>query len=116
MARATRLSRADFPTRPPRVRASNELFSVALWSLKHGLEPKFACVVSKKVAAKATDRNRLKRQCREIASPPPPTINGPVAVVIYPKRAALGVPFANLKQSLRALLAKSGGGGYNREQ
>src|SRR3989338_2944614 len=106
MARATRLPRADFPTRPPRVRASNELFSVALWSLKHGLEPKFACVVSKKVAAKATDRNRLKRQCREIASPLVAAMKMSCAVVIYPKAAALDTTFAEMRTSIAALLVK----------
>lgn len=106
MARATRLSRTDFPTRPPRARVSNDLFSVAAWPLHAGVEPKFSCVVSKKTARQATLRNALKRRCREIVSPIVKAAKKPVAIVVYPKRAALDVSFAEARISLEALLVK----------
>ena len=106
MVRAKRLSRAEFPTHPPRVRVSNELFSIALWRSNEGHETKFSCVVSKKVAARATDRNRLKRQCREIASPLVAAMKTSCAIVIYPKAAARDTPFAELRASITALLVK----------
>ncbi|RJQ33447.1 ribonuclease P protein component [Candidatus Parcubacteria bacterium] len=106
MARASRLSRAEFPTRPPKRRVADELFSVSLWPINIGLEPKCSCVVSKKVAAKAVDRNTLKRRSREIVAPLVSAFKQPVAIVVYPKKAALNASFAEIKVSLSALLAK----------
>ncbi len=106
MVRATRIARADFPARAPKARVADELFSVALWSVHQGLEPKFGCVVSKKVAARAVDRNALKRRCREIALPLVGGMKRPVAIVVYPKKAALGASFAQMKASLSKLLAE----------
>ena len=106
MARAARISRADFPTRSPARRVSNELFSIAMWPLSPGVEPQFSCVVSKKTAKKAVDRNKLKRRCREIASPLVASLKRPIAVIVYPKKTALTVPFEEAETSIASLLVK----------
>ena len=106
MARSNHLSRADFPSSVATRRASNELFSAAVWPLTQGLEPKFACVVSKKVARKAVDRNRLKRRCRAAGAALLPSLIEPLVIVIYPKIGVLTVSFTELRRSLEALLVK----------
>lgn len=105
MARAARLTRADFPSRAAKVRVVNDLFSVSLWEARNG-GPKLSCVVSKKIATRAVDRNFLKRQCREIASPLVAAFKKPVAVVVYPKKAALAVSFSQRRTALVSLLGK----------
>src|SRR4051812_13708290 len=61
--RSQRLSRADFKDLDPKSRISGSLF--ILTTGPSGLATnKYACIVSKKVSSKATERNTIKRRCR----------------------------------------------------
>src|SRR3989344_1396030 len=103
MATQRRLSRIDFPSGPPKKRVSNEFFKIAVWQKKEGLETKFACVVSKKVARRAVERNKLKRRCREITSRYLSSIATPCSIVIYPKKYALMATFDELRQAFDSI-------------
>lgn len=52
-------------TARPARRVHGTHFALAVSPLPEGTGPKFTCVVSKKTASKAADRNRIKRHCRE---------------------------------------------------
>jgi len=108
MASSHKLSRADFPTAPPQRRASDHLCSLSVWQKKPFSEPQFTCVVSKKTAAKAADRNRLKRRCRAALQSLLDDVDSPVIVVAHPKKTVLDAPPGDLKASLRSLLVKLG--------
>jgi len=100
-----RLTRQLFP-RTVRRRVSGTYLSIAMAPMNGLTEPKFTCVVSKKVSPKAVERNRLKRRCREAFRPLLRDLP-PVAFIIYPKRVALDVPFAELSREMATLVGKS---------
>ena len=106
MTSSARLSRAEFPRKPASRRLGDELFSIGVWPLQAGTEPRFSCVVSKKVAKKAVERNLLKRRCREIVAPILRNSTKPIAVVVYPKKTALTASFGEMRVALASLLAK----------
>ena len=106
MPKGKRLTRGSFPSRFA-FRTSGSLVSVAVAPLKNGThKAKYACVVSKKVARKAVDRNALKRRCRHILSSYSPALP-PVALVAYPKKEALEASYAELEKELHALIDKA---------
>ena len=104
MPRRNRLSRRVFPSRTAR-RIVGSLVSISITPLNGSIEPRFTCVVSKKTATHAADRNRLKRRCREVMRPFVASLP-PLAFVIYPKRTALDVPFEALVKEVRSLLGQ----------
>jgi len=100
-----RISRADFKqlaARRPR-RAAGRFTSLSLYA---GGPLRYTCVVSKKTAAKAAERNRLKRRCREAARLALADVPEG-AFVFRPLRPALRAPFAELAQDVRALVLKA---------
>ncbi len=106
MPKKYRLSRAEF-LRLPKAgskRAHGEYFSLTLSPLPNG-GPKTACVVSKKIAARAVDRNRIQRRCREVVRSYIGKIGKPLALVFYGKRGAAAASFANTKKDIESLLA-----------
>jgi len=70
--------------------------------------PKVACVVSKKAARKAVDRNRIKRHCREALRPLMPHIRQPVALAFYANSASSKATFEELSRDIANLLQIAG--------
>ncbi len=68
--------------------------------------PKFAVVVSKKVSAKAVDRNKVKRRTRSASLKALTDLKKPVAVIFYAKREAKDAEFIELKRDIEALFSK----------
>lgn len=74
-----------------------------------------ASVVSKKIAARAVDRNRTERRCREavrahmlrIRKPLAPPHAG-LALVFHGKREAISASFEETKKDIETLLARAG--------
>lgn len=64
------------------------------------------CVVSKKVATKATQRNLLKRRCRAVLSRALKEEVRPVSLFLRAKPGAALVPFLSLKEDIVKLLQK----------
>ncbi|MDO8561991.1 MAG: ribonuclease P protein component [bacterium] len=63
-----------------------------------------ACVVSKKTAARAVDRNLIKRRCRAAARNLLADIKKPLAFIFYANRNAKGASFAEIKQDVDELM------------
>lgn len=69
---------------------------------------KFAVSVSKKVAARAVDRNRLRRK---VYSSLPLLIDGikePAFVMLMPKKEIMSLPLETIRSELAAVFKKSG--------
>jgi ribonuclease P protein component len=69
--------------------------------------PRLGFVVSKKVAGKAHDRNRIKRRLRAISLPFLPELE-PVDLVIVVRAPALSLDFAGLRTTLVQLFQQCG--------
>lgn len=103
MPAAHRIERSAFRTASARrVHSTNISLSIAK---NINNKPLFGCVVSKKIAARATDRNALKRRCREAFRPELAWI-GAWSIVVYPKKNALTIPFSEFKHEVKAVLAR----------
>ena len=68
---------------------------------------KRACVVSKKVSAKAVDRNSVKRRCRNALAKRMPNAKKPLALVFYAKREARDAKFSDIERDVGSLLARA---------
>jgi ribonuclease P protein component len=105
-----RLTRADFKLfsvqKSHRVRGS--FFTLATTPLLSSTSPKTACIVSKKVAKSAVDRNRIKRRVRAILTPLMPYIKDRVALVFYAHTGSSVADFGDLSKDILQLL-RSGG-------
>lgn len=93
----SRITRAEFDLFRPTRRFSGRLFSVEMSLHEHMA---VACVVSKKVAPHAVDRNKIRRRVREILRtlPQPDT----AAMVVF--RARAGAQDASLELCKREIL------------
>ncbi len=103
MPKTKRLSHKELTNQKHARRLHGSLFSLSVFPLPSG-EAKFACVVSKKVAPKAHDRNLLKRRCRESARPVLARVHSSLALVVSAKRAAAHASFAMIRKDIEELL------------
>ena len=108
MKRTGRLTRADFAAveRSESRRVHGAFFTLSISPLKPETETKYACIVSKKVASKAVERNRIKRLCREATRIGLSSSAQPRALVLHAKRAAKGVSSGELRRDVSVLLKK----------
>lgn len=106
MPRKHRLSGASIRSvRSPR-RIQGALFSLAV-SPREGAAA-CACVVSKKVAAKAVARNLLKRRTRAILSPLVRALS-PGSYIFTAKRAAADASYVDLRKDIELLVQATRG-------
>jgi ribonuclease P protein component len=110
MPKKYRLSRADFIALPRANsrRLHGAYFSLTVTPLSPESGVKTACVVSKKTAARAADRNKIERRCRESLRPILARINTPAALIFYGKREAVQASFGDIQKDINALLERSG--------
>lgn len=103
MPKLSRLSGAEIRRLKPEKRLNTALFSLS-YSRVDG-RAKAACTVSKKTAAKASDRNLLKRRMREAlrAARPLPDNAG---MVLIAKRAAVEATYDAIRQDVAELMVK----------
>ncbi len=108
MPKKYRLSHADF-TRLPRSgrRIHGVFFSLTATPLAPGTGVKAACVISKKTAARAVDRNKVERRCREALRPLLKAVAKPVALVFHAKREALGASFKDIARDIKGLVERA---------
>jgi ribonuclease P protein component len=113
MPKRQRLSRADFTSlsAAKQRRFFGTCFSLSVASLPgsvaHNVEgPKCACVVSKKVAKSAAERNLIKRRCREALRPASSKLASSLSLIFYAKREARGASYAMLAEDVKRLLAQ----------
>jgi len=101
-----RLTRADFKlfSSQKMRRVRSLFFMVVIAPLPIESVPKVACVVSKKVSRKATDRNRVKRQCRATLVPLISQVNQSVALAFYANPASNKATFEQLSKDINSFL------------
>lgn len=110
MPKKYRLSHADLVkiSRLKSERTHGLSFSLTITRFPEGGGPKMACVVSKKIAARAVDRNKIQRRCREIVRPHIEHTNQALALVFYAKRGAAAASFVDTEKDIQGLLARAG--------
>jgi ribonuclease P protein component len=86
-------------------RIHGRFFSLLVVPVGRG-NAKCACVVSKKTAAKAVDRNSIKRRFRNILATRIVREQKPLALVFSAKRDAGGASFAELEHDIDELFSK----------
>ena len=108
MAKRSRVTRQDFEHihSTSVKRYHGEFFSLVVITASG---TKFTCVVSKKIAARAVERNRIKRRCREAARAALGSTRHEIAFVFYAKRQAREAAFAAIKKDVETLIKKSRG-------
>lgn len=106
-----RLTRADFKLFPSQKsrRTRGVYVTLSITPLPVGTPPKVACIVSKKAAKKAVDRNRIKRRVRAILQPLMSQIKGSVALAFYANNATNKATSGDVSNDIMRLLQ---GGGY----
>lgn len=85
-------------------RRINGRFFTLLIGPAFGESMKYACVVSKKAAAKAVSRNSIKRRCREAIRSECKAVGKPRTFVFYAKSSAAGASFADIRRDIKELL------------
>jgi ribonuclease P protein component len=110
MPKHQRLSRADFslinPARSRRFTGIYFTLSVSKKMAENSAnKPKFACVVSKKNAARAVDRNRIRRLCKEAFRAMPGRLNNAETVIFYAKKESKKATFAEVATDIKNLLS-----------
>lgn len=104
-----RLTRADFKLfssqRVHRVRGI--FFTLSITPLPVGSVQKIACIVSKKAAKKAVDRNHIKRRTRAILQSLVPHIHMPVALAFYANNMSNRATFDELSKDITDLLRQN---------
>lgn len=109
MTQAKKLSRNDFIEIAGAhfKREHGKYFTLSYGSLPSARERgKFSCVVSKKVSNKASDRNLIKRRCRESVREALKKANFRGAAVFYAKKDVNGAAFQDIKSDIESLVAK----------
>jgi|GEM_PF-1686589 len=99
-----RLSRADFSAIRPFLKEHGKLFTLTVAKSPDN-KPRFACVVSKKVARRANQRNLIKRRCRaaiRVAAPQPP-----YAFVFTAKKGATESDYPQIADEVNSLFVKA---------
>ena len=87
------------------------IFLFRMVKKEQGTLPKFAFVVSKKVAKNAADRNKMKRRgfhaLREVVFPIDPKMGGCMCAFFF-KKEGREVGFEEIKREIKELLKKGG--------
>jgi ribonuclease P protein component len=102
MPRAYRLTVADLKAFRADRRFSGSYFSL---SVGKASRTGVACVVSKKVSARAVDRNRVKRRFRAALSPHLTQLSSG-SYVWYAKKEAASAEYADVRRDIEKLVAR----------
>ena len=111
MPKKHRVSHSDFKlTANSRLRRERgEYFILShgplLGSTSNNLQ--IACIVSKKTATRAVDRNLIKRRCRSAVRNFLADIKKPQALIFYANKNAKAASFAEIKRDVEKLIRKS---------
>src|SRR3989338_9492842 len=111
MPKKHRISSSDFKlienSKRRRERGAYFILSYGTQAGREGAHARMACVVSKKTAARAVDRNLIKRRCRAAAGDLIADIRKPLVFIFYASRNAKGAAFAEIKRDVEKLIRKS---------
>ncbi|MBI5457613.1 ribonuclease P protein component [Candidatus Kaiserbacteria bacterium] len=105
MPKKYRLSRADWLRLPrPVQRIHGSYFSLSAVPFPPLGGPRVALVVSKKIAKRAVDRNKIERRCREALRPLITKMRKPAALILHAKREAREASYAEVALDIGKLL------------
>lgn len=102
MPKNYRLTVADLKAFRPERRFSGAHFSLAIATAPR---TGAACVVSKKVASRAVDRNKIKRRVKAALVPLLPSLPH-ASYVFYAKAGAAAIDFAEAQRDIEKLVAR----------
>ncbi len=98
-------------------RFSSTYFSLSVSPLPRGISgPRYTCIISKKVAPKAVQRNKIKRRFRESMRSVLKGVDQPVALVFRGKKELATASFQTMRRDVIALVDKCFETGYNTPQ
>lgn len=103
MPRSVSLTSAAFARFRPTKRIQGRFFTLLVGPVTES-PAKYACVISKKVAARATVRNTVKRRCREAIRGQHKSVTTPRTLVFYAKSSAPAASFADIQRDVKELL------------
>lgn len=102
-----RLSRADFSRMRGFRRINGRFFTLSYGTIPDRTRAGGAIVVSKKVAADAVDRNRIKRRSRAVLGKVLPKIGRAMVVVFIAKKGAREAEFDESARDLESLIERA---------
>ena len=102
MPKDYRLTVADLKAFRPERRFSGTFFSLAIGKRSR---TGVACVVSKKVAPRAVDRNQVKRRAKAVLASLLSSLS-PAAYVLYAKSGAVDAAFLEVKRDIEKLVTR----------
>ena len=108
LARKYRLTKQkDFGRLQARGQSVANRFFKLIYSTNKLVPSRLAVVVSTRLSKKATQRNRLRRQCQEIIRLHWPRIKTGYDLLLRPKYQALGQDYLALEKAILALLVQA---------
>ena len=108
MPKGARLTRADFTDFSGRtLREHGRFFTLVAHLREDEGGPRAACVVSKKMAARAVDRNKIKRRTREALHSALKGVVVPFSIALYAKKTALDAPLSALSKDIVDLVGRA---------
>lgn len=111
MGKTSRLSRSDFAAiQALHVKKEHGAHFSAFFGVLPGQRSgvRIACVVSKKTAKLASERNRIKRRCRAVAKEVFSLRTEPLFAVFIAKRSAAEAALGSIRSDITALARKAG--------
>ncbi len=108
MPKKHRLTHADFASgaQSRSRRLHGTYFSLAVSRDPGATLPRAACIVSKKVAAHASDRNLIRRRCREALRKFLANTESPLILVFHAKREVLDASYAHIARDVENLIKR----------
>lgn len=107
MSAPYRLSRHDFTRLQTKRRISGAYITLVISVVPGRSRSGFACVVSKKGARHAVDRNRIKRRVRAIFRDIYPSFAPGMVMVAYAKNGSARTSMVQLRNDIHTLLTKA---------
>ena len=106
LTRQQRIPKNLFPLLKKNKVYEGEVFSLRATFFESG-GPKAVCILSKKVAARAHDRNKVKRQVYSILFPVLGGSNNNIALQIFPKKIILDKKFSEIQKDLLVTISNN---------
>ena len=108
LSKKRRINKAIFPSNTTFQRqATSDLFSIKVSFPKDLKITKTSCVVSKKIATSAFNRNIVKRRVYGSIEDMTPILKQGALIVVYAKKGVTSASFQKIKSEIKTLLMKT---------